>query len=216
MWADILKAFQSPVADWIAGIGSVATFLVILLAWRQLVADHERSRRQNTVDILMEFSRTLSGKFSSAAHIVFLLGPPEVKNLYDNNPISIPESAKHYLESILETAVPDERVKNNSIALDSNETQKIRQEVSSYLNMLESVLSGWHLGVVDRPTIEREFSYLGATEKGQFLLQNYRDAAGGTNSFPAIQLFSDHLKTPKDQQREPLGKKSFWGTLFRG
>jgi hypothetical protein len=48
-------------------------------------------------------------------------------------------------------------------------------------------------GVADKKIIKEQLSYLMSPEKGHFLLQKFRVAAGGPKNYPAIEEFSREL-----------------------
>ena len=59
----------------------------------------------------------------------------------------------------------------------------------SYLNLVESVLSGWRHNIADRKILEEEFRTLVKDAEGHPLLGAFRKAAGGEASWPALEEF---------------------------
>ena len=58
------------IATMIGAIAVVGVFVQINLARKQLIADHERSRREKTVELLLEWTKNLKEDNSLARKIV--------------------------------------------------------------------------------------------------------------------------------------------------
>lgn len=86
---------------------------------------------------------------------------------------------------------------NSCIVLTGDKVSKLRWLVMTYLNILESILVAWQYSIVDREIIEHQFSYLFSSERGHSALSKFRSAAGGEKSFPAIEIFANHIEEKK-------------------
>ncbi len=189
-------------------MGSLALFGVIVqigLARRQLKADHERSRREKTVEMLLEWTKSLKEDTSLARKIVESLGEEQARNLYNEEETKISSKYKKPLEKILDIEEKEIKKDRSYIVLSGEKVSKLRWIVMTYLNLLESTLVAWQYSIVDREIIEHEFSYLFAPEQGRAALKYFRIAAGGENTFPAIEIFSNHIE---EKRRRVLKEKA--------
>lgn len=191
-------------------VGSLAVIGVIIqigLARRQIKADHERSRREKTVELLLEWTKSLKENTSLARRIVESLDEEQARNLFNEEETRISSKYKKYLGKILEFEENKIEEKNGYIILSGEQVGKLRWLVMTYLNLLESILVAWQYSIVDREIIEDQFSYLFAPEHGHAALKNFRIAAGagGENAFPAIEIFSSHIE---EKRRDRLKEKA--------
>ena len=95
------------------------------------------------------------------------------------------------------------RVIKTNKRVDGKILNELRYHVICYLNMLETVMTSWDLGVVDRETIQEQFKFLLMNGKGM-ALEPFRRAAGG---YPLIGKFLDHMKDKASEPRELLQQK---------
>lgn len=174
-------------------IGLVSLFLIwwqIKSTQEQIKADHERSRRQMTIDLMMKWTETLSQKTGGSRKIVENLDNDNCKKIFNFEVAKIPESQKTMLEGVLEKN--DLEVKNGYFEITDYQSSVIRGLVLTYLNSLETVLTGWRLGVSDKEIIEEEFSYLFDKKKQSSVLHNFRGIVG-LHSYPSIAAFCECL-----------------------
>ena len=186
------------IATVIMGIAALAVFIQIGLLRKQLKADHERSRREKSVDLLLDWTKTLKEDSSLARKIVEGIEGGQVRNLYNQEETRVPVKHKELLMKVLGA---DEKLEeeNGYVILPGDKAAKLRWHVMTYLNILESILVAWQYSVVDREIIEHQFSYLFAPERGHSALEDFRIAAGGENSFPAIAVFANHIADKRRQ-----------------
>ena len=241
----------------IATIINAFTILgVIGLCW-QVKAEHERSRREKAVDLLLKWNDSLKKETSSARKIVQAFSIEQCRSLVKQEKFIV--SRKDY-DSILilmekkeaetikktDTAKEAEIVKkadtvkeaeivkkadtvkeaetvkkadtvkeaetvketepkinydtSDKVQLSAREVSKLRWLVISYLNLFESILVAWQYSVADREIIEAQFSYLFDLTNGCDALSTYRQACGGENSYPAIEVFSAHVQEQKHKK----------------
>ncbi|CAB1368165.1 hypothetical protein [Denitratisoma oestradiolicum] len=182
--------------------GSIAIFgiaLQVYIAHRQLKADHERSRREKSVEILMEWSRNLKKEGSVARKIIECLNEEQCRDIFAQQEVKI--SRKH--ENLLAQLFGDKiqtKEGNDHILLTEAQSTELRWHAVSYLNSLEFTLVAWQYSVVDKEIIETQFSYLFRPADGHEVLKYFRKAAGGENSFPAIEIFTAHLSKKRRDQ----------------
>jgi hypothetical protein len=189
-------------------IGSIAIIGVgvqISIASKQLKADHERSRREKSVELLLVWAKNLKDNSSLARKIVESLNEEQSRNLFNLEETRIPEKYKEPLEKILVDTTGNIKVDSGYIVLTGERVSNLRWLVMTYLNILESILVAWQYSIVDRDIIEHQFSYLFSPEQGHSALKNFRIAAGGEKTFPAIEIFSNHLE---EKRRSILKEKA--------
>ena len=81
----------------------------------------------------------------------------------------------------------------NNIQISERESSEIRWAIISYLNRLETTLTAVRHNVADEQMIYEQYKYLVSPEEGHSLLENFRKAAGGSESYPAIEEFANKL-----------------------
>ncbi len=174
------------IATWIIAVAGAITTSTIIIYYKQYKADHERSRRQMTIDLMMKWTDSLSTKTGGARKIVESLNDESCKHIYDIESTKIPKSQKSLLEGVLEK--PELELVNDYYEITDFQASEIRGLVLTYLNALETVLTGWRLGISDKKIIEEEFSYLYDAQKNKGVLHNFRNIAG-VHSYPSIDAF---------------------------
>lgn len=193
----------------ITGVGLFS----ILFAVRQMHADHERSRREKTLDMIMNWACELSPETHLAVKIVEKFDKDQCKNLYNTKPFKV---KKKIYNDIRELYGENEKkakrkykfikVNNNAkyIMLRGYYLKKLRFSIIKYLNVLEAVLVGWQNGILDKDIVERQYAYLYDRKQDKNCLQDFRNAAGSEKSYPAIEMFLTKLE---DERKSQLLKK---------
>ena len=193
-WADLATILAST-----AIIGVAAQFF---LFFKELEADHERSRREKTVDILLEWDQRLKKEGALARKIVETFSAEQCREIHAQLPITVNAKLEPLLVQLFDTTFSPT---NNQITLNEAYSSELRWHVITYLNALESVLVAWQYSVVDRGIIEHQFSYLFKPSDGHEGLKHFRVAAGGGDSYPAIEIFASHIK---EERRKKLIQKA--------
>ena len=158
-------------------------------------SDHERSRRQKAVDLILQWSTNLKRETSLARKLVETLGREETESLYDEKPFEIDEKYLSIVADCLGNSEESELVTNNGkIKLTEKQSAHMNWLVISYLNSLESVLVCWQHGIADVDMIKAEFRYLVNPDKEKNILHNYRTAKEGIDNYPAIKSFVSMLE----------------------
>jgi len=172
-------------------------------AQKQFEADHERGRREKTVDILFEWDKRLKKEGALARKIVETFSAEQCRDLTAQLPLVVSGKLKPHLHQLFG---PDlELDQNNVIQLNEAHSSELRWHVITYLNALESVLVAWQYSIVDRDIIEHQFSYLFKPSDGHEGLKHFRIATGGEDSYPAIEIFASHII---EKRREKLVQKA--------
>jgi len=183
----------------------IGVFIQLLFAHKQLKADHERSRRENSVELLLEWTKNVDQNDALARRIVESLSDEETRNLYNQDETKVSIKYKRHLISVLSKKLPNDDIKeeNDCMIITGEDVTKLRWIVMRYLNLLESILVAWQYSIVDRDIIEHQFSYLFVPEHGHEALRRFRIAAGGEKTFPAIEVFTAHI----DERKRSLLKE---------
>ena len=187
-------------------IGSLAIFGIIFqiyLASKQIKADHERSRREKAVELIKDWSKSVQREQTWARKLVEQFSAEQCRYLFNQSCFDLPKKLEPHLHQFFE--IEKDQKKNGSITLTEKQVVTLRWYIVSYLNLLEAILVSWQYSVVDREIIEHEFSFLFSPEQGHFALSEFRSAAGGQKTYPAIEIFANHLE---EKRRSVLKEKA--------
>ena len=124
------------------------------------------------------------------------LSEKQCSDLYHNRPFEVTKEIKtdickfcmNYNKCCSDQTAPDLKCSLvNGCVVDGQILSSLRWHVVTYLNALETVMTFWHMGTVDKEVIEEQFLFLLSNGKGR-ALANFRNAAGG---YPYIEEFLD-------------------------
>jgi hypothetical protein len=186
-WADMITAIASVVS----AAGIVLLAIQVILYKKELRDDHERSRRENAINFLLEWAKGLGKNGSLTRKLVELLDEDQIKALVEMRPFAISVEHKNLVLACLdkENAAKSVKIENELVYLSEIHVKIIKWEAVSYLNLLESILSAWRHNTADRLMIEEQFRSFIAPERNMTMLENYRIEAGGHKALPAISEF---------------------------
>lgn len=193
--------------DWTNVATIFASFAVIGIFWqvyvlqKQIKLDHERGRREKTVDLLVEWDKRLKKESAIARKIIEALNKEQCREIAGQQKLRVSKK----LESLLSQLFERIECKKDEIELSEAQAAELRWHAIAYLNSLESVLVAWQYSIVDRDIIENEFSYLFRPADGHEALKDFRTASGGEDSYPAIEIFAGHIK---EKRRNKLIQKA--------
>lgn len=197
------------ISNWATIIGSLAVIGIavqVYLTHRQIKADHERSRRERSVDILIEWSKNLKKEGSLARKIIECLTEEQCREVFNQQEVKINKKHEALLVQLFGDKISTaDQQSIDTITLSGAQTTELRWHVISYLNCLEFTLVAWQYSVVDKEIIEAQFSYLFRPAEGHEILKHFRKAAGGENAYPAIEIFAAHIS---QKRREHLISKA--------
>ncbi|WP_040508046.1 hypothetical protein [Leptospira wolffii] len=187
------------ITDWITAIGTLITALSVvfavsqvLLLKKQIKDDHERSRREKSVDLLANWAQELDQKSSITRKFAELLNEENLRCIYNQESFVIPdkpEKNKKLYAACLDLDLEHISTDNNQIIIPESHSAQIRWQLIKYLNNLESVISAWAYNIADRELIEDEFSYLFTDQGAGSALKKFRVLTGGAKSYPSIEAF---------------------------
>lgn len=183
-------------------VSAILVIPQIFLISKQIKEEHEEHRRENTTNIMHIWCNSLRKESSMAEEVARKLTEAQCQKLYRHESFNvsddiIPDICKFCTLSKSEC---EECTIRTSKKLDGKILNELRYHVICYLNMLETVMTSWHLGVVDVKTIEDQFQFLIADGKGM-ALDAFRRAAGG---YPLIGSFIDTIKDKSSPPKKPL------------
>jgi hypothetical protein len=194
------------IATIITGLGVFGIACQVLYSHKQLKADHERSRREKSVDILMVWSKNLKKEGSIARKIIECLNEEQCRDVFNQQSVSISRKHENLIKQLFKAEhLPDIDQAGNEVTLTEAQSTELRWHAITYLNTLEFSLVAWQYSVVDKNIIESQFQYLFRPADGHEVLKHFRKAAGGENSYPAIEIFTAHIS---EKRRKNLIQKS--------
>jgi hypothetical protein len=178
----------------IIGATAIGAFVMQALIMRkQLKADHERGRREKTVELLTEWFARQKKEGPIARKITENLNETQCRDILAQRSITVPIKLGSQLVQLFGTDFKyDESGKE--ITLTESQSAELRWQVVCYLNSLEMILIAWQYSIVDRQIVETQFAYLFKPAEGHEILKEFRTAAGSEEAYPAIEIFVTHLK----------------------
>ncbi len=174
----------------------------------QIKIDYEKLKREKAVNLLIEWSKFLRQKTSLARKLAEQLDDKQSRELFKQEPFKINKKLFKLAEAFFD--IKNDK-KDDEYELNEDQVARLRWEVISFLNFLESILTAWRHNIVDRNIIMEEFQYLINPEEGYYILEKVRKAAGGRKVYPAIDDFVEKLKEIKEGKtpgKGPIVKNS--------
>ena len=196
-WADMATILGS--------LAVVGIMIQVRLSQVQIKADHERGRREKTVDLLVEWDKRLKKESALARKIIECLNEEQCREVFAQQKLHVPKKLENLLKQFFGDKFEIEDSENGDIVLNEAHSAELRWHAVTYLNSLESILVAWQYSVVDREIIEHQFSYLFKPSDGHEALKDFRAAAGGEASYPAIEIFAGHVR---EKRRNNLIQKA--------
>lgn len=207
----------SSIAAIISAASTVMLCIQLNMSRKQSKNNHDERRREKTVEIMTTWNNFLQQDFRLAEKVVENFNSEQCRNLYNNEPTEVKEKElelicelcsditcprnKRNLCSVCPTIQnmqpnkePNCKKKGEIYIIDGAQLNQLRWNVTAYLNNLETVFTAYFQGIVDKKVIETQFSFLYKPEQNRNALYNYRNIAGGGNSYPATDLFIKKLQ----------------------
>lgn len=150
-WCELAKALVT--------IGTlIFTAIQALLLRKQMKKEHEKRRRENTVDVMYNWCNSLEKNTSLAVDVAQQLSSPQCQSLYNKNSFEVTYDIKNDICRFCGFAQnsKDQSCHNCELAksnengqwiVDGRILRELRWHVVSYLNALETVFVSWHLGL---------------------------------------------------------------------
>ena len=187
----------------ILAASSVFMIIQIDLLKKQLKNHHEERRRENTINFMSTWCNSVKKDTSIAEQVARNLNNEQAIKLYRQEGFEVSLELKKEICKFCpldKNASCDTCSLKDQKKLDGKILTELRWHVISYLNTLETILVAWDLGIVDRETIEQQFSFLQNPKTGTTLSQ-FRNSAGG---YPSIEKFIDQIKDKPSKPRAEL------------
>lgn len=141
--------------DQLVQISTVVGTLAVVVAVRQLHAEHERGRREKTVEYLWNWSTNLSPELPRVRKFVEVLSLEDCRNLCNGESFTISDGLKEeflYLRDFIASFNKTNSVKksNKGISISKQEAAILREYTVRCLNQLEALLVGWQYAILDK------------------------------------------------------------------
>ena len=184
-------------------MGSIIGLFSLFLLGFQIIAEHEKNRRESAVNALFLWNEKLTDDMAAIRKIVQDLDEKQCRKIINYSDFSVDKDTFKALKMIF----PDIKKKkvNNQYNIPQEYAIKIRSTIIKYLNNMEFLLVGWKEGIFDEDIIVEQFYFLIDKEKGKNMLEDFRNAAGGEKTYPAIELFCLYLENMKRKQIQHKG-----------
>jgi hypothetical protein len=189
MWFSLEQWSASDFGIWASVFAQLGLLGTVIVAIRQLRADHMRSRRERTLEIMQFWTKnmvTYAREVYAVRQIISNLEKRQCEDLWRAGEMRI---AKKYQTQVLNALkmTPEElKFENSYILLPSTSTLRIREITAFYLNLLETVFFAWRNSVGDRAMIKDEFGPLLAPPGGGYPLEEITCASG---VYPSIRQY---------------------------
>ncbi len=197
--------------DWAPLLLSIVAIVIAFIQLQRVVerlkqtaeiakADHERSRRVATADLLKYYQSGTKTEHNKIVQLLDRLPADQLLNLRDARPISLTGDLKEIACAILNDKFPDayqrhgcdNESKEQPATLSHAEIMHIRFMMIDILNHYETCLLPWKLGIVDQAEIEIQFKTLVDLRDGKYKLAAARETFG-ENKFPATVAFKNKV-----------------------
>jgi len=182
-------------ADWVSAIAACFNTVGIgALVWqiqvmrRQTNADHARCRREKAIELLEQWTRSISRATTAARRFAEKLDANQSKSLWNQETFTVLAAHRDLIVSSLTDAalVAELQEKGDELVIPQRVATAIRWQVVVYLNQLETVFTAVRHGVADEQIIQEQFGYIVDPKRGECVVERFRQAAG-TQNYPAIE-----------------------------
>ena len=206
----------SGVVDAAEIIAVIITFVSLIVIYFQMKTDHEKSRREKSVELLLKWTNSITKETNAVKKIVEGFDESQCRKLLAEEEFEVHCSLYEDIAEAINEKIEKETYcaecsgpnsvcpYNRKILLKKKHIKKLRWHTITYLNLLESILVAWQYSIVEREIIEHQFSYQVSPREGKGVLENFRKIVGSEESYPAIAIFCSHLDL---QRRKGLKEK---------
>ena len=181
-------------ASIIAAIAATVAAVQVFVVYKQLKADHERSRRQMAIDLMQFFvGQQRDSKIRGLLAFTFFeqLTTDKTRLLYARDSFSVDVIWRDELNAYFSfRGISSPEVRESEVQLDVQHVRALASDVIQYLNLLEVVSTAWRHNTADREIIEEEFYSLFVVRKNKSVLEQLRIESG---TFPSINLLVQKL-----------------------
>jgi hypothetical protein len=169
--------------------------------------DHERSRREIAIKMMMHFDKNLDQKSSMARKLLEQLDQAQIQKIYNQEEVEINSEHENLILGVLQgeqilSKTDDEKF----VKLNRRQSSNIRWATVKYINLLETVLAAWHYGIADQEIITTEFKYIYDPKRDEKAIDTFRKIAGGKENFPAVHNFICALSNKSNEPEKGKDK----------
>lgn len=198
-------------------ITAISLYSIMILI-KQIKADHERTRREKAIELLLEWTKGITRETNAAKKIVEKFNADQCRKLFLEEEFKVDcQLYDEIIETLNEKSEKDEKCNDCKgkakekecdclVMLNRRQIKKLRWHVISYLNLIESILVSWQYSVAEREIIEQQLSFMVSPKEGRNVLEDFRIAAGAEESYPAIEIFCNHLEGKRKKKLIEKGK----------
>ncbi len=214
--------------EWLVAVSSLISASAVIAIWWQarltrtiliqatkqnsilqetLTASAEQSRRDQAVNLLLQWSQLLTKKMSCARAVAEGLDREQAENIWRGKEARLPTKMENNvvanLQEIGGRSAPGLTI-GEDISLTAESLIELRWNIVCYLNLLESVFLARRHNVADTKMIDEQFTHLVSSAEGKDVLRNIRIAMGGSTVLPGIEEFAREKEL--EQNALPPGK----------
>lgn len=201
---------------WISAIASSITALSVLILWWQIKLDHERSRREKSIELMTLWNEAqFKGVPSRQASVklVEIFNEPSCAKLWNAEEVSIDVEHLHLVEQCNASLGGKYKLSKNEekVIMPASMSSEIRPLISHYLNSVEVVATSWRHHTVDREIIEDEFVFIFSKSKNPFPFSSFRKITGVFPSTDELIRHFDEIENPRKNKRK-IDRLTIWST----
>ena len=182
---------------WASVFAQAALVGAVVVAWLQMKADHVRSRRERTLDLMQFWTTSIvphAKRVYAVRDLVSQLESKQCEALWKSEDLKL--DVKHKVHLLHALGVSEADLKTTSdgefMIIPREKTLQLRETLSFYMNCLEVVFCAWRHNIADSAFIAEEFGALLAPHPGSYPLDQIRYATG---KYPSIAAFITDAKT---------------------
>lgn len=176
---------------------------------------YDYSRREKTVEMVKLYTETIHNSHwntRAIEKIVSEFTDYQCQELYNLNEFSVDKSVIDNMCKICPyrdkcNNKKEKCKKENKYYITGDMLIMLRTSVIDYLNLLETILLSWQLGIVEQNALGEEFTFLDKKRKKERALEIFRTIAGNGNSYPAIEKYYQYLDQHKQKQAQETIKQ---------
>ena len=200
-----VTAIITAVANIVVAGGIIFVWKQLGLLRRQFYDDHERSRKQTLIEVMREWNKEIGPETAAAQKLVANLDDETCRKIANMQPAQLPKNCLPLASATFkgDLKLASEQSAESLLELGAEHSAHLRFLAVEYLNVLETSLSAWRLGIVDLETMEDEFSFLIDNSLTDPALTTFRRVLGNRDGFPSLVAFLSHVETKSAAKSTP-------------
>ena len=167
---------------------------------KQMKKEYDCRRREQTVQLVGRWSENLHPNINRIKRVAEKLSSDQCRKIYNEEEFHASKEIYREIVKALGLKKKKQKTKKkNNCNVTEEMSSMMHYELVFYLNQLETVLISWQHHIADDEIIEAQFSFLLDDREGKTILENFRRACGSEKTYPAIEMFSQHLKKEREK-----------------